>query len=249
MRSADMLRAFLALLPESLGDCSMGVAIGGAILGAIFWLTGARFSRSLVTLIGVAVGTSVGMRLPGWLGLSIDGMAIGVGGAVILGVSGYLLHRTWIGVYLGALLSLWAGIGSWIAFSRSTSGIPLSVDWKTGIFPAVESMWNQLPLPVAHNLAIAASAGLLAGVLMTIFWPRLCRVTAWSLAGVTLIVVMAGIAQQTTHSEWAAAIRINDVLQASALFSLVALGGLIQWGLTRRADRTPQPSAPLPMDD
>jgi len=98
-----MLREFLALLPESLGECSLGIAIGGALLGLVLWLAGARFSRSLVTLIGVAIGTSVGMRLPGWLGWSIDGMAIGVGGAVVLGASGYLLHRSWIGLYLGAL--------------------------------------------------------------------------------------------------------------------------------------------------
>jgi hypothetical protein len=168
---------------------------------------------------------------------------------VILGASGYLLHRTWIGVYLGALLSLWAGVGSWIALSRSTNGITLSADWKTGIFPAVETMWNDLPLPVARNLAIVAGAGLLAGALITIFWPRLSRVTTWSLAGVTLIVLMVGVAQQATHSDWVDAIKLNDALQASALLGLVVMGGVIQWGLTQWMDRISNAASPLPMDD
>jgi hypothetical protein len=244
-----MLREFIALLPESVGDCSLGVAIAGAAVGALLWLAGARFSRSLVTLIGVAIGTSIGMRLPNWLGWNIDGMAIGVGGAVILGVSGYLLHRTWIGLYLGGLLSLWAAVGLWIAVSRAGDAISLSVDWKTGIVSAIGSMWNQLPVRVAHGLAIAAGAGLLASVLMTICWPRLSRIAAWSLAGVTLIVTMLGVAQQSTHSNWAAIIKVNDRLQASALIGLVVIGGLIQWGLTQWSDRGPRSATPLPMDD
>ncbi len=244
-----MLRELIALLPESLGECSLSVAIGGAVIGAGFWLAGARFSRSLVTLIAVAIGTSVGMRLPNWLGWSIDGMAVGVGGAVVLGVSGYLLHRTWIGLYLSLLLTLWAVAGSWTVLMRSQTLIPLSVDWKTGMVAAFESMWNQLPTTLVHAVAIAAGAGLLAGVSMTIFWPRLSRVTTWSLAGVTLLLTMLGAAEQTTHSNWVTAIKLNDASQASALFGLVLIGGLIQWCLTSRAHQSTATRTPLPMDD
>ena len=244
-----MLRELVALLPESLCECSLGVTLIGAVLGAAFWLAGARFSRSLITLLGVAIGTSVGVRLPAWLGWGIDGMAIGVGGAVLLGVSGYLLHRTWSGVYLSVLLALWAVAGSWIALTHSQTAIRLSVDWKTGIIAAVESMWNQLPATLSHMIAMAAGVGLITGMIMTIFLPRLSRVTTWSLAGITLLVSMLGAAEQATHSDWISAIKLNDSVQASALVGLVVLGAAIQWGLLPRAQQCATAARPLPMDD
>jgi hypothetical protein len=234
-----MLREIITMLPESLSDLSLGVAIGGAMLGLAFWMAGARFSRSLLTLIAVAIGTSVGMRLPRWLGWSIDGMAIGVGGAVILGVIAYLLHRTCAGLCLGLLLALWAVAGSWLVLTQTQTTLAISVDWKSGIVTACQSIWNQLPGTSAHTLAVAACAGLVVGAAMTIFLPRLSRVTTWSMAGITLILVMFAAAQQTTHSNWIASLKLSDAMQSMALFGLVTLGALIQWVILPRA----QPSA------
>jgi hypothetical protein len=244
-----MLREIISMLPESLGELSLGVAIGGALLGLAFWLAGARFSRSLITLIAVAIGTSVGMRLSRWLGWSIDGMAIGVGGAVLLGVSGYLLHRTWAGLCLGLLLALWGAVGSWLALMQTQTVLAISVDWKNGIPSACQSMWNQLPVTLAHALAIAGGVGLVVGAAMTIFWPRVSRVATWSLAGITLIVVMFASAQQTTHSNWVGSLKLNDALQATALLGLVLLGALIQWGILPPAQPSAGRKRSLPMDE
>jgi hypothetical protein len=244
-----MLREIISMLPESLGDLSLGVAVGGALLGLAFWLAGARFSRSLITLIAVAVGTSVGMRLPRWLGWSIDGMAIGVGGAVLLGVSGYLLHRTWTGLCLGLLLALWGVVGSLIALARTQPMLAISVDWRTGVAAACQSMWNQLPVALAHAFAMAVGTSLVVAAAMTIFWPRVTRVAMWSLAGMTLVVVMFASAQQTMHSNWIASLKISDALQATVLLGLVLLGALIQWGILPPARPSAGRKRSLPMDD
>jgi hypothetical protein len=235
------------LLPGRLSECSLGVTIGGAILGMAFWIAGARFSRSLITLIAVAIGTSVGIRLPGWLGWNFDGMVIGVGGAVLLGASGYLLHRTWIGMYLALLLAIWAGAGSWIALSSAGTTHWPTIDWSAGFVAALQTMWAQTSWEPTRSIAIAAGIGLAVGVLMTIFWPRLSSVTTWSLAGVTLVVSMFAAATQATHWNCAAALNASGMIQGAVLIGLVVLGASIQWLIIPR--KRVIVHQPLPMDD
>jgi hypothetical protein len=246
-----MLWQLIAPLAGRLGDCSLGAVIGGVIIGVALWLVGARFSRSLVTLMAVAIGTSIGVRLPGWLGWNIDGMAIGVGGAVLLGVSGYLLHRTWIGLYLGLLLAVWAGAGSWMALDRAGTMTWPRIDWSGGGVAALHDVWTQLNLPPVRGIAIAAGIGLLVGVVMTIFWPKLSGVTTWSLAGVTLVSSMFAAATQTMHLNWAGALDASGMIQGAALVGLVVLGASVQWLLTPRAEKAwgGVVKRALPMDD
>ena len=114
MRLPRMIQELMTLMPQGLAGCSPGWAIGLALAGAALWLIGATFSRSLVTLALVAAGTLIGLHLPGWCRWSIDGMGPAIGGAVLLGCSGYLLHRVWIGASLGIAMALWSGITCWI---------------------------------------------------------------------------------------------------------------------------------------
>jgi hypothetical protein len=144
---------------------------------------------------------------------------------------------------------LWGAAGSWFALMRSRSMLAVSVDWQTGIPEACRSMWTQLPATLAHALAIAVGIGLLAGAVMTIFWPKLSRVTTWSLGGITLIVVMLAAAQQTTHSNLIASLKLSDALQATALAGLVVLGALIQWGISPRSQPSVPRKRPLPMEE
>jgi hypothetical protein len=242
-----MLWQLTALLPGRLGECSLGVAIGGAILGMAFWIAGARFSRSLITLIAVAIGTSVGIRLPGWLGWNFDGMVIGVGGALLLGVSGYLLHRTWIGMYLAVLLAIWAGVGSWIALNSAGTTHWPTIDWSAGFVAALQTMWAQTASEPTRSVAIAAGIGLAVGVLMSVFWPKLSSVTTWSLAGVTLVASMFAATMQTTHWHAAAALNASGMIQGAVLIGLVVLGASIQWLIIPRNRAVVH--QPLAMDD
>jgi hypothetical protein len=227
-----MLPELMGFLPQG-ASCSLGGVVAGAVGGMALWLAGARFSRSIVTLAAVAIGTSFGLRLPGWLGWEIDGMGIAVGAAVILGISGYLLHRTWIGLGLGILSAVWAAFG---AKAAGGAAFDMTINWNGGVWPALQSAWSSLPLPLAREISLAASLAFIAGVTTAIFWPRLSRVLAWSLAGTTLGLMMLAVASRSGQLHWMRAMGLGASAQAAVLVGLVTLGGLIQWQLVPPAE-------------
>jgi hypothetical protein len=113
----ETMHATLSNLSAAGVGVSTPIALALAGFGLILWLTGAAWSRSLVTLILVAMGTWIGMRLPEWCGWHIDGMATAFGGAIALGAAGYVLHRWWIGLAVGwtcALIALAIASSVWI---------------------------------------------------------------------------------------------------------------------------------------
>ena len=87
---------------------------GGAVVGAVLWLAGARFSRTLVGLVTVSLGAFLGMEMPRYFGWGVSGAGPAVGMALILGLSGYIMHRFWIGVGLGTVLAAWAFLATWV---------------------------------------------------------------------------------------------------------------------------------------
>src|SRR5258708_5565086 len=106
-----MLQELLGLFPDAVNRMTPALAFGIAGVGALLSLCGARVSRSLLTLVMVAVGTFVGMRLPRWFGWGIDPMGPAFGAAIVLGLGGYVFHRTFEGILLGVLLAAAAGAG------------------------------------------------------------------------------------------------------------------------------------------
>ena len=62
------------------------ISIGGVLAGLIMWLVGARFSRSIVTLIAVSIGALLGLRMPHWFSVPLGAWATAVGGALLLGI-------------------------------------------------------------------------------------------------------------------------------------------------------------------
>src|SRR5687768_5279625 len=109
-RSAPMLQQLLALMPKEAGTFGLVVTVAGTLAGLVLWLVGARFSRPLITLCTVALGGAVGMMLPRWCGWTVNGMGTAVGGAIVLGVSGYVMHRFWVGIGLGLVMCCWAAL-------------------------------------------------------------------------------------------------------------------------------------------
>lgn len=239
-----MLRELLGLMPERILSCSLGAALTLAVVGAGLWLAGARFSRSLTTLIAVAIGTTVGLHLPGWLGWSIDGMGLAVGGAVILGASGYLLDRTWVGLWLGAILSIWAGAAVCLLMAGGTAWKWPAIAGAGGVWALLSRQWEQLPSQLNPAMPLACAAGFAAGVLLTVLWPTLSKVLTWSLAGTTLFVVMGGVAMQNGRPQWFAKVPGHAPAQWLGLAVLVLLGSVVQWGLTPRTSTTPPPAQP-----
>src|SRR5687768_12184326 len=130
-----------------LGRYALLAALVGSAAGVVLWLAGSRFSRSLVTLLAVSIGALIGMQLPAWFGWEIDGMGVAVGGAMVLGLSGYLLHNTWVGMALSAMLVLWAGTAAWVlAGGGVTPGdVPWpSLDWSAEPHVILATVWRAL---------------------------------------------------------------------------------------------------------
>src|SRR5882672_1369520 len=107
-----MMQQLLSLLPKEINSLAMMIALAGAVLGGILWLGGSRFSRTLMTLISVFVGALVGLQLPRWLPLGLEGWATATLGALVLGISGYALHKVWVGMGLGLVLAGWAALAT-----------------------------------------------------------------------------------------------------------------------------------------
>jgi hypothetical protein len=107
---------FYQFLLQRFGESGWLVAamsIAGVLCGLVLWLVGARFSRGIVTLIAVSIGALVGLRLPAWFAVPLGAWATAVGGALLLGITGYALHRMWVRAGLAFLLALWSGILVW----------------------------------------------------------------------------------------------------------------------------------------
>src|SRR6476469_9726284 len=105
-----MFQELVALAPDSIRQQPAWVGTVVLLTAIGFWLAGGRFSRYLITLGLAAAGALVGTRLPRWWGWSVDGIGIGMCAALLLGVSGFLLDKAWLGTLLGLLIAFWAAV-------------------------------------------------------------------------------------------------------------------------------------------
>ena len=236
---------WLAPLTAWLGRYALLAALVASTAGLVLWLAGSRFSRSLVTLLAVSVGAVLGMHLPGWFHWPIEGMGLAVGGAVVLGLTGFLLHTTWVGLALSGLLALWAGTVAWTVAGR---GAPLEIRWPE-VDPAADasavlaSIWRAMPGELPWVMPLAVAGAVVGGMIVTVAWPKLARVLAYSLAGLTLLVVAGLWAMRLSQPQWLAALPKDLPTQALLLLALLGVGVLIQWRLTpgRGAGATDKP--------
>ncbi len=228
-----MLREAIALLPDVVARCPVGTALACCALGVVLWGAGGRVSRSILALIAVAAGSVVGIHLPEWFGWHVEGMAIAVGAAIILGCTVLFMHRTCIGVLLGMTMTLWAAMGTCIFFASSDSTWDWrSARWEGDMVQYLHQLWQGLPPNMAHIFPAACFAGFATGVSVTVFFAKLSKVLTHSLMGVTLVAMMGAIAASSARPHWLAAIPGSNAAQGLALVGLVVLGALIQWQIT-----------------
>lgn len=227
-----MLREVLWFLPDAVVRVAPVVAAGCALLGAMLWLCGARFSRSILSLVAVAAGATIGMKLPAWRGWQIDGMGLAVGGALVLGAGAFLCHRPCIGALLAAGMMLWAGTGVWLFMGGDVYWDWRRVAWQGDMIQYAHDCWQLLPPNLQKVFPAACFAGLIAGVSMAVYLPKLAKVLAHSLTGVTLAAVGGAVFLNATHPIVLARVPGSDVVQGLALIAIVLLGAAVQWRMT-----------------
>jgi hypothetical protein len=233
-----VLPELVKLLPPSdeAGTVTLMVAGAVAFVGAALWLMGVKFSRFVVTLLTVLLGACVGMQVPKWFGWQISGAGPAVGGAVVLGVSGFVLHRMWVGIGLGLTLSIWAALITWLVMHDSRAG------WTWPNPEATDSLWTYLriswalvPAEMARIIPFASATALVSGVASAILWPKLTTVLCWSALGATLLCAGAVAATHYADKPWLNQLPSGAWAQAAIFAGVVACGTALQWKLAPRS--------------
>ncbi|MGB7157710.1 MAG: hypothetical protein WBD40_06565 [Tepidisphaeraceae bacterium] len=235
-----MVQQLLPLLPQEIGQAALYAAMFGTLLGAGLWLVGARFSRPMMTLVAVSIGAMVGRMVPGWMGWNVNSMAASVGGAVVLGMSAFVLHRVWVGVGLGVLLACWAALVTWITSNGGAEWAWPAVDATTTLASFGQSVWEGLPDKVRTILPYASGGAALSGFLAALLWPRVAVVMLYSALGASLLVGMGLTAIENGRPEWMRIVPAQTWAQVAALGGIVLFGAIVQWQLSPK----PRASAP-----
>lgn len=232
-----MLHELTAFSPAALADAPPVLALAVTAGGVAFWLVGGRFSRSILTLALVAAGAWVGVRLPRWFGWEIDGMGLGMAGAMLLGLAGYLLHRTWVGVLLGALTAAWAGAAAWLALAPGVRWTPPPLAWNWDVPQLLRQIWQSLPPETSKVIPLTTLGGLAGGIVTALLCPKLSRTLAFDLLGVTLM-VLVGMPLVAAHQpHWMKHLPAGAEQQVLAAIGLVLAGLAVQWKLTPATPR------------
>jgi hypothetical protein len=224
-----MVQQLLPLLPKDLGQAALIAALVGTFIGAGLWLVGSRFSRPMITLLTVSLGAILGRSLPGWMNWNVNTMAASVGCAVALGMSGFVMHRVWVGMGFGLLLACWAAIGVWVFAGPGAELTWPAVDATTTWQSLGQTFWACLPEKVRTLLPFACGGAMLSGFLSSLLWPRVAVVTLYSALGTSLLVGLGLIAIENRRPEWITIVPSQTWAQVASLLGIVAFGAIIQW--------------------
>jgi hypothetical protein len=230
----------MTLLPHKPGTITMIVALVGSLIGLAMWITGARFSRSILTLAAVAMGTSIGMKLPLWCKWQIDPMAPAVAGAIVLGVSAYAFHRVWVGAWLGAVLSVWAALVLWATRGAAFHWRWPQYDSAQTLPQYFSTLWQNVPDQMQQCLGFSAAAAMLVGISAAILWPRIGIALLWSAAGVSVLLPAAVTALAQLDPQVLRHVPRQTTDQLALLAGIVGLGAVFQW----RTNPLIEPTAP-----
>jgi hypothetical protein len=224
-----MMQQLLGLLPERLDTVALLIAVVGAFLGGVLWLGGSRFSRTLMTLISVSAGALIGLQVPRWFATGLEGWATAVLGALVLGISGYVMHKVWVGLGLGLVLAVWAALATFVL-----CGDPKGFAWPVmaeggTVRGYLGDLWNALSPDARRLLPFACCAALMSGMVASVVWQKLGVVLLYSTAGITLLLGMGAVAINSAKREWLSVIPSQTSSQVIVLVCAVAFGAILQW--------------------
>jgi hypothetical protein len=230
-----LFQHLVTLLPHQPGSITLVIAMVGLLVGLSLWIAGARFSQSILTLAAVAMGTSIGMKLPVWRHWQIDPMAPAVAGAIILGVSAYIFHKIWVGMWLGVVLSIWTALVLWATRGPSFHWRWPEYDPGQTLPQYLANLWQNVPDTMQQCLGFTAAAAMLVGISAALLWPRVGIALLWSAAGISLVVPAAVTALSKLDPQVLRHIPRQTSDQLAIFAGLVGLGAIFQW----RTNATP----------
>jgi hypothetical protein len=231
------------LFPHDPGTITLVVSLVGTLIGVGLWLSGARHSRTILTLVAVALGAVIGMKLPHWRHWSIDPMAPAVGLSVVLGLSAFSLHRLWVGFWLGLVLAAWATLALWgVAAPGESWQWPA---WQSGqeLGRYLADLYSNMPAEMRKYFPYLAAAAILCGLSAAMIWPRAATLLLWSALGTSLLIVMGSLALTKLAPAMLHKAPSAFWSQLASVAGLVILGAIVQWRLMP-GRRKPAASAP-----
>lgn len=239
-----MLLDLIKLLPQDVDHGTVALAVIGAVLGVGFWIAGVKFSRPLVTLVTVLGGAGIGMQMPRWFGWNVSGAGPAVGAAVVLGVSGFILHRMWIGLSLGLLLATWATLAIWLVMHGKTDWTWPAIDQSQPTCEYLKTLWQNVPSEVARLIPWAAGIAMIGALAAVILWPRLVTAVHWSALGLTLMTGLSLLTiSHSDHRDWLEKVPPRALAQIGILFGMLLMGVAVQWKLSSSRGSA-EPAAP-----
>ena len=226
-----MLQEFLSWVPQVVARPWLPGAVACAVAGLVLWAAGARVSRSVFTLLGVAAGAWGALFARQRLWPEVEPMGLACAGALVLGLAGYLLHTVWVGLTLGTILG-WAGV--LIAWKRLAGGASWSVpalDLSAPAHVILRDLWGSLPGPLPKVMPLVICGCFGTGVVITLVWPKLGRVLAFAAVGSLMLVGGGVVALAIARPEWLAYFPAAAQTQGVALALVVTLGAALQWSM------------------
>lgn len=200
------------------------------VIGLLLWLMGARYSRQIVALCGVASGAMAGKLLPQIVpSINLSAPVLAIGGALIFGVLAFITHRLWIGFFLGSMLTVWASLGTWITMHGQQSWSQPVWDADMTLRRFGTDLWSVLPPDVARILPWAAGGAMVSGIAMAILWPRIAAALNWSLAGATMLVLIGLAATCFARPQWLGKLPAQTSTQIAVFAGMVLFGAIVQW--------------------
>jgi hypothetical protein len=205
------------------------MSIVGVLSGLVLWLVGARFSRGIVTLIAVSIGALVGLRMPAWFAVPLGAWATAVGGALLLGITGYALHRMWVGAGLAFLLALWAGILVWNIYCSGRVGTFPDRVAGMGIDEYWTQVWNCLPRDFRRIGPFLCGLAVIFGVTVSVFWSRAAAVMLYSVLGVSVLMIMGMLGMAVAQPQLLGILPSQTGTQIATFGGMVLFGAIVQW--------------------
>jgi hypothetical protein len=240
-----MLRQVLEAMPAEAATGLWLVASAGALIGGVLWLAGSRFSRLLVTLLCVAMGAVIGLKLPRWMEWSIAGWASAMCGGAVLGVLGYWMHRMWVGVGLALLAGVWAAYAVLAAYPGQAVMIPVE-PVSSGLIDYLGQVARDVSPELHKALPFAAGIAAVAAIAIAVLLPRTALYLFYSLLGVTLLSLLGTTAMLLLRPQMLAILPSRGSGQTATILGMVLFGAIVQW---RMAPRPAGPSVAVPPDD